>query len=137
MKHVIFTFGLFLFAIAMSGQPGGVTFGPHLSVNEDLHDFGTIEKGGNGTCVFIVTNTGTEPLIISKCDKTCGCTIPECSKNPIMPGAQSEITVKYDTQRVGPFQKAVKVYSNCAENPVMELRIKGKVIEASSGDPTP
>lgn len=137
MKHFILTIGLFFFAIAMNGQPGNVAFGPQLSVDSEIHDYGTIEKGGNGTCVFTVTNSGTEPLIISKCDKTCGCTIPECSKKPILPGDQSEITVKYDTNRIGPFQKAVKVYSNCAVNPVMELRIKGKVVEVSNEIPVP
>lgn len=137
MKHVIFTIGLFFFAIAMNGQPGSIIFGPQLSVDSEIHDYGTIKKGANGSCVFLVTNTGTEPLIILKCDETCGCTIPECSKKPILPGDQSEITVKYDTQRVGPFQKALKVYSNCTENPVIELRIKGKVIEGSKENPAP
>ncbi len=111
--------------------------GPQLSVDHEVHDYGTVEKGGNGHCKFIVTNTGTEPLIISKCEGSCGCTVPECSMKPIMPNEHSEILVKYDTSRVGPFQKSVTVFSNCASTPILELRVKGQVAAASTQRPTP
>jgi len=75
--------------------------GPVISIDKDVHDYGKITQGANGTCVFTVTNTGNEPLIISLCKGSCGCTVPSCPKEPIAPGATAEIKVKYDTNRVG------------------------------------
>jgi hypothetical protein len=48
-----------------------------------------------------------------------------------MPGQVDEITVKYNTHRVGPFRKTITVYSN-AENSVVILKIRGKVIDPNA-----
>ncbi|TNJ45743.1 DUF1573 domain-containing protein [Tamlana fucoidanivorans] len=93
-------------------------------------DYGTIEKGANGVRVFEFTNTGNEPLIISKVTSSCGCTIPKKPKDPILPGKTGEIEVKYDTNRVNPIRKTITVISN-AETPTVALKIKGEVIDPS------
>ena len=103
--------------------------GPVVSLSSDTFDFGNIQKGDNGTCVFELKNDGFEPLIISKCDKTCGCTIPKCNHDPILPGETTEVEVTYDTNRIGPFQKSVKVHSNASNTPLLVLKIKGTVTE--------
>jgi hypothetical protein len=126
MKNNILTFGLaFLFTIAF-----GSTFaqGPEISVDKSEHNYGTIEQGGNGTCVFTVTNTGDAPLIMSNCKGSCGCTVPQCQKEPIAPGATTEITVKYDTKRIGPINKSVTITSNAVNTPTKVVRIKGNVV---------
>jgi len=131
MKKVILSFAFVLAAcVAMIAQTELVT-GPAISLDKDVHDYGTIEKGGDGACTFIVTNTGTEPLILSKCKGSCGCTVPKCDKNPVLPGQTSEISVKYDTKRVGPINKSVTITSNAVNEPTKVIRIKGKV-EGSS-----
>lgn len=107
-----------------SRSPGAV-----ISIETDTFDFGTIRKDGNGTCIFELTNSGFEPLIISKCDKSCGCTIPKCNHEPILPGETTEVEVTYDTSRVGPFQKSVKVHSNATNTPLLVLKVKGTVAE--------
>ncbi|MGC6532939.1 MAG: DUF1573 domain-containing protein [Flavobacteriales bacterium] len=93
----------------------------------EVYDFGTIDKGAQGTHAFILTNTGDSALVISKCEKTCGCTIPKCNPAPIAPGKSSQVVVTYDTERVGPFNKTVKVHTNDPDRPVIHLRIKGTV----------
>lgn len=102
-----------------------------ISFNEDTVDYGTIEKGSDGVRVFEFTNTGDAPLIISDVKSTCGCTIPKKPDGPIAPGASSSIQVKYDTNRVGPIRRTISVYSNASE-PMVALKIKGQVNEASS-----
>ena len=104
-----------------------VVTGPALSLDKEVHDYGTIQKNADGACQFTVTNTGTEPLIISKCKGSCGCTVPQCDKAPVAPGAMSKITVKYDTKRVGPINKSVTITSNAVNEPTKVIRIKGKV----------
>ena len=93
----------------------------------NFFDFGTIDKGANGVHTFVLTNTGDNALVISKCEKTCGCTIPKCNPAPISPGKSSQVVVTYDTERLGPFNKTVKVHTNDPDRPVIHLRIKGTV----------
>ena len=108
--------------------------GPVISIDKDVHDYGKITQGANGTCVFTVTNTGNEPLIISLCKGSCGCTVPSCPKEPIAPGATAEIKVKYDTNRVGPINKSVTITSNAANEPSKRIRITGNVTAKPTGD---
>lgn len=96
----------------------------------DVIDYGTIEKGADGLRVFEFTNTGNAPLIISNAKSTCGCTVPNWPKEPIMPGQSGEIKVKYDTKRVNPIRKTITVSSN-ADTPTVALKIKGLIVDSS------
>ncbi|WP_417430658.1 DUF1573 domain-containing protein [Halpernia sp.] len=100
-----------------------------ISFNETTHDYGTIAKGSDGHTFFTVTNTGDKPLIISKVQPACGCTTPEWSKDPIMPGKSAKIKVGYNTQLVNPFNKMIEVYSNDPKKGREVLYIKGTVVE--------
>lgn len=100
------------------------------------HDYGTIKQGADGSCEFKFTNTGKEPLIISNCQGSCGCTVPSCPKEPILPGKTGVIKVHYDTKRVGPISKTVMVQSN-AKAGTMTLSIKGTVEAAPQDEPFP
>ena len=98
-----------------------------ISFNETTHDYGTIAKGADGNTFFTVTNAGDKPLIISKVQPSCGCTTPEWSQDPIMPGKSAKIKVGYNTQLVNPFQKLIEVYSNDPKNSRSVLYIKGVI----------
>ena len=97
MKQFFAACALMLGIVSMSVAQEVVT-GPSISLDKDVHDYGTIQQGANGACEFTVTNSGTEPLIISRCKGSCGCTVPQCEKSPIAPGNTSAITVKNDTK---------------------------------------
>ncbi|MFT6677827.1 MAG: hypothetical protein ACJAZG_000491, partial [Granulosicoccus sp.] len=94
-------------------------------------------KGGEPYCEFLITNDGNEPLIISNAKGSCGCTVPEWSKEPILPGESSIMKVKYDTKRVGPINKSVTVNTNAVNSPTKVLRIKGKVLGAATAPSAP
>ncbi|MCD4744679.1 MAG: DUF1573 domain-containing protein [Bacteroidales bacterium] len=100
---------------------------PEIEFDKLIHDYGTINKFGDGKCIFIFSNTGKEPLILSKVRSSCGCTVPKWPKNPILPGRSDTIKVKYDTKRLGIINKNVTVTSNAKTSPVI-LKIKGKVV---------
>ncbi len=102
--------------------------GPQISFETTLHDYGDIELNSDGSFEFIFTNTGNEPLILSKPRSSCGCTIPSWPKEPILPGESNVIKVTYNTKKAGPFNKTVTVYSNAKGNSSVVLRIKGKVL---------
>ncbi|MDX2360212.1 MAG: DUF1573 domain-containing protein [Crocinitomicaceae bacterium] len=110
--------------------------GPIISFVEEVHDYGEVIYNGDGHCEFEFTNTGNIPLIISRAQGTCGCTVPSWPEEPIAPGEAATIRVKYDTKRPGDFNKSVTIYSNAINNGAMVIRIKGKILpKPSSGTP--
>lgn len=133
MKSILLTLGLAVSSAAgaMAQQAGAV-----IKFDRIEHDYGTIDQGANGETEFVFTNTGTEPLVISKAKGSCGCTVPEWPKDPIAPGAKGAIKVKYDTKRVGPINKTVTIESNATE-PMMTIKIKGTVKAVATEDGMP
>lgn len=93
------------------------------------HNYGTINKGGDGNCVFTFTNEGDEPLILSNVRASCGCTTPSWTQKPVMPGKTGEIKVRYNTNNVGGFTKTITVTSNAIDNARVVLKIKGNVVQ--------
>jgi hypothetical protein len=100
--------------------------GPIIKFDVIEHDFGNLDYSGNGTFEFVFSNNGNEALVLSNVRSTCGCTVPQWPRNPIAPGENASINVKYDTKRVGAFTKSIYVYSNGSSAPII-LKIKGKV----------
>ncbi|MCC6601233.1 MAG: DUF1573 domain-containing protein [Crocinitomicaceae bacterium] len=127
MKKLILSLAVSVGFLTAAYAQSQVVTGPAITVDKEVHDYGTIPFGGNGTCEFKVTNSGTEPLILQKCKGSCGCTVPTCEPNPIMPGESSVITVKYDTKRAGAINKSVTITSNATNEPSKVVRIKGTV----------
>lgn len=140
MKKLFLAFGLSALFLGASAQdnakPVGGT-GPMISLDKEVHDYGTIPFGSNGTCEFIVTNTGDQPLIITNCKGSCGCTVPKCDTAPIKPGEKTAITVKYDTKRPGPINKSVTISSNAVNGAEKVVRIKGTVEPGSDSPASP
>lgn len=93
---------------------------------EETHDFGTIPQGKPVTWRFEFSNTGKEPLIISNVQKTCGCTVTDWTKEPIMPGGKGFVSAEYNAAKEGGFTKAITVQSN-AKTPNYKLYFKGTV----------
>ncbi len=103
----------------------------------ETHDFGTLTDQKNGEYTFAFKNTGKTPLIISSASASCGCTVPEYPKEPILPGKKGEIKVTYNTAgKSGPFDKTIFIQSNAPSNVAgdrYEIHIKGTVNPAPKG----
>lgn len=93
------------------------------------HVFGKIsEDGGPAVHVFNFANMGKVPLVISSANASCGCTTPEWTKEPILPGKSGLIKVSYDPKnRPGAFTKTVTVFANVPNNTRI-LTISGEVL---------
>ena len=100
---------------------------PEIKFEKEFIDYGTIEPSSEGTRVFTFTNNGNAPLIIKNVQSSCGCTIPKKPEDPIDPGEKGEILVRYDTNRIGVFNKSIIVTSNANSDPIITLRITGIV----------
>lgn len=111
--------------------------GAKIRFEEMEHQYGTIQKGGNGDCEFTFWNDGNEPLILQNVKASCGCTTPSYTQKPVMPGQSGVIKVHYNTNNVGGFSKTVTVTSNAVDNPRVVLRIKGNVKADAPSQPVP
>ena len=130
MKSLVFTVLMFV-GLSSFAQDGGLNLavegGAQIEFVEETLDYGTILQGADGNREFVFKNTGKEPLIISSCKGSCGCTVPKCPSEPVLPGETAKIKVKYDTNRLGKFTKSVTVTSNAGE-PVKTVKITGNVV---------
>jgi hypothetical protein len=123
MKNLILAFSVLTsFFFSAQAQEAG----PQITWDATVVDYGNIPQGADGVREFTFTNTGNAPLIINSATASCGCTIPNFSKEPIMPGQKGSISVKYDTNRIGAINKQVTVVSNAPSGTDI-LRIKGNV----------
>jgi hypothetical protein len=90
------------------------------------HDFGEIVQGTKAKYTFTFTNKGTAPIIINNATASCGCTVPNFSKEPVAPGAQGSVTVVFDSSgKNGNFSKNITVLTSVGQS---TLFIKGNVI---------
>lgn len=80
---------------------------------ESKYNFGTVSEGQVVKHAFRFKNTGNHPLMISKTDVTCGCTVPEFPVDPITPGNDGEIMVVYNTAgKSGVQKKDIVIHAN-------------------------
>ncbi len=93
------------------------------------HDFGKIkEDAGLANFNFNFKNNGKVPLVIAAVNASCGCTTPEWSKEPVLPGKSGFIKVSYNPlNRPGVFNKTVTVAAN-VPNGSLVLKIAGEVV---------
>lgn len=100
---------------------------PEIEFQKTEHDFGKILQGEQVSYTFKFKNVGNTPLIITSIEKTCGCTSPDFSNEPIKPGEEGKITITYDSKGHKGFQNKrliVKANTNPSET---ILRIKAQV----------
>jgi hypothetical protein len=62
---------------------------------KEVHDFGKVKQNSENTFIYKFKNTGTNPLVIESATGSCGCTVPNYPKEPIMPGKTGDIEVVY------------------------------------------
>lgn len=111
---------------AISGGLVGV-----LNLENDSYDFGKVAEGTMIEHVFTFTNTGDAPLIISQVSASCGCTTPEYSTHPIIPGQEGTVKVVFDSNgQVGQQHKVISVLSNGSAK-VTLLHLRGEVTPKS------
>ena len=111
---------------ALAQKPAQISF------DKLTHNFGTFsESNPKVTCTFTFTNVGEQPLVINQAIASCGCTVPEYTKDPIKPGEKGEIKVTYNGagKFPGHFQKSITVRTNGSVE-ITRLSIEGDMTEA-------
>lgn len=127
----------FLYSYSLSAQDDT----PSTSVSPPLaeitfpspsFEYGMIEAGERVVHTYHFSNTGTEPLVLSAAKGSCGCTVPEWPKEPILPGESGEVVVEFDsTGKKGRQNKRVTIIAN-TDPPQTFLSIHGDVSVATA-----
>jgi len=122
MKKFLGVLALIIGFAFQSNAQGSIQF------KTDKHDFKSFKEGEQKSFVFEFTNTGKAPVVISNVQPTCGCTTPEWTREPIMPGKTGKVTASYNSAgRPGNFNKTITVVNNGERSQII-LTIQGSVI---------
>jgi hypothetical protein len=128
MKKLLFSLLAFTFATAVLAQKKAAEVA---KLNTEIFDFGKLKQNEPSTATFIVTNVGSEPLLIETVTPTCGCTIADYTKAPIAPGKTGYIKATYNAVALGAIHKAVTVKLSGVDE-VMNLNLAGEVLEPAA-----
>ena len=90
-------------------------------------NLGKIEQNVSAVATFTVTNISKVPLIIESASPSCGCTVSDFTKEPIMPGKSGVITAKYDAASLNSFEKHVNV-KFAGVDEIKSITFKGEVL---------
>ncbi|MBQ3190864.1 MAG: DUF1573 domain-containing protein [Bacteroides sp] len=123
-KFLLTTIMMVIGMVAFASQESG---GADIKFDKTSHNFGTFsEDNPKVSCTFKFTNTGDKLLVIHQAIASCGCTVPQYSKEPIKPGESGEIVVNYDGtgKFPGHFKKSITIRTN-AKKEIVRLYIEG------------
>ncbi len=125
MKSIKIVLSLFLLTcLGLSAQKTNTR--SEIVFENTRYDYGEILVGSPGRCEFKFRNNGKLPLVLTNVQASCGCTVPQWSKEPVQAGKTGVIKIKYNTRIPGTFLKTITV-SSTAKNSMVVLSIKGKV----------
>lgn len=131
MKKIVLLSLMLLCGIVMaSAQTAGN--GAVIKFDKTTHDFGKFsESSPKVSCTFTYTNVGNQPLIINQAVASCGCTVPEYTKEPVQPGQKGQIKVTYNGagKFPGHFKKSITVRTNATVE-MTRLYVEGDMEEA-------
>ena len=119
---------LVLMAVVALGAT--VAAAPSITVDNAIYDFGTVIEGVFVTHEFILSNTGDEPLTITRVRVACGCTTTTLSKTTLAPGESVRLEGSLDTYHYkGRISKNIYVESNDPQDARLALRFTGVVTQ--------
>ena len=119
MKKLAFYMLMLVMSIGYAYAQGGAD----IKFDKTTHNFGTFsENNPVVSCTFTFTNVGDAPLVIHQAVASCGCTVPEYTQEPVMPGKTGTIKITYNGtgKYPGHFKKSITLRTN-AKTEMMRL----------------
>mgnify|MGYP001817176012 FL=1 len=109
---------------------------PDMQFASTQFDFGEVYQGEKVLHVFEFVNAGQDPLLIDRVRSSCGCTAALVSDKNLAPGAKGKVQANFDSARFrGHVSKTIYLYSNDPVKPLVQLTIKGEVLEIVAVEP--
>jgi hypothetical protein len=111
--------------------------GPRIDVEQEIADFGQVKPKSIHSFVYKFKNTGSEKLVISRVQSTCGCSVPELKQKEYAPGESGQIKTTYTAPtREGATTKHLYIHSNDSVNPRYPLIIKSTTVLKANVEPS-
>jgi hypothetical protein len=143
-KNFLLAFSLILFASCTSKDDKEITTNiiensasangkididkPEIKFDEEIFDFGKISQGEKVSHAFYFKNTGNKSLVITSASGSCGCTVPEWPKEPVLPGQNAKVNVIFNSEGKSGYQeKTITIVTNC-EPATRIIKIKTEII---------
>ena len=117
MKLSVLLIAFLLVGGLSTGSGQTLSTGAAITWEGNAYDFGEIIAGEKVEHTFRFSNTGTEPLVITNVQVTCGCTTPKgWPRDPIAPGKKADLIVQFNSAgKIGRQNKVVTVVSNAVD----------------------
>jgi hypothetical protein len=124
MKKTLIIFAIIVISVSLNScrKKGNPYAGMPTSILKDTTTvafsekeflFDTINQGDTVVHTFVIKNTGNKDLIIANAFGSCGCTVPEYPKNPLSPGTEADIVVRFNSAgKEGDQSKSVTLQLN-------------------------
>ncbi len=130
MKKLFLSVTAILFTVVLFAQKTAADVAKFASETIDL---GKVKQSIPATATFTVTNVGKEPLVIEQANPTCGCTISNYTKEPILPGKTGVINATYNAASVSHFDKHLTV-KFAGVDEIKSITISGDVLSPADYD---
>ena len=121
----------FTLSYAQKAESGKIK-SPDIYFEETSKDFGTIVEGTSTELVFTFFNSGTAPLLLKNVQPSCGCTLTDYTKEPVLPGKSGTIKATFNSSGKANqnIHKSITITTNVPENgvdKVIVIFLKGYV----------
>jgi hypothetical protein len=114
MKKILFLSIIVLLSSCSGNDDVEVGQKTEMTIDNVVFDAGEVFLGEMITAKFMVTNSGSYPLVIAQVNASCSCTVAEKPDEPILPGQSKEIIAHVNTDKTGPgiLNKSVRITAN-------------------------
>lgn len=120
MKQTLLTLYMMAVAAVCAAQP-------KFTSNTEMQNLGQIEWKHPADVQYVISNTGTAPLVLTGIEPDCACTVAQWTKTPIAPGGKGTVRLTFDAEALGRFHKSVAILTNAAPH-VIYLYFQGEVV---------
>lgn len=117
-------------AVARAGSPAGVA-----EVDETIHSFGTLPVGETSTHEFVVRNSGTAPLTLTRGATSCSCTVSDVGaadadgRSVVPPGGKTTVKLQWTGKGTGgPFRQQASIFTDDPRRPEIVFVVEGTLI---------
>ena len=108
-----------------------------VTLQEDVYDFGVMERGQRGNHVFLLKNAGQGELVLRKGISTCTCTFSEVPDQVVLPGETAEVKITWEVKSSGSrFRESATIFTNDSNRGLVELFVVGQIIEPLYVEPS-
>ncbi len=132
-NFAILLFMVCAFPCILAGENSQNINHPVLRVESDSICLGNLVAGERASGKITVYNDGGKDLLIGRVRSSCGLMIPTWPEEAIAPGEEATIRFRYNTNRLGPFERNIIIHSN-GHPKTHVVKVTGEVIPSGKND---